>query len=154
MHDRWRNAILGWISDTVCNHPKTVLLHVPNWRTDPYDENYPTYVASEKAKAFIAKGRDMGFHMMPHFNSIDMDPSHPAYAYVRDFQYRGIERRDLRGWSWYQGRGLGVPESNAAEAALVTRTCTRISEWAGRTPPMPSGSRTSRSGLKHSNVAR
>jgi len=94
--------------------PKTVLLHIPNWRTDPYDENYPAYVASDKAKAFIGKGRALGFRMMPHFNSIDMDPSHPAYAYVRDFQYRGLERNDLRGWSWYQGRGLGVPESNAA----------------------------------------
>lgn len=31
-----------------------------------------------------------------------------------DFQYRGIDRQDLRGWSWYQGRGLGVPESNAS----------------------------------------
>ncbi len=97
--------------------PKAVLLHIPNWRTDPYDENYPNYVASDQAKAFIQKGRSMGFHMMPHFNSIDMDPSHPAYAYVRDFQYRGIERHDLRGWSWYQGRGLGVPESNAARRA-------------------------------------
>lgn len=94
--------------------PKTVLLHIPNWRTDSYDENYPAYVASDKAKAFIGKGRGLGFHMMPHFNSIDMDPSHPAYAYVRDFQYRGIERNDLRGWSWYKGRGLGVPESNAS----------------------------------------
>jgi hypothetical protein len=71
-------------------------------------------VPSEKAKAFIKKGMAMGFRMMPHFNSIDMDPSHPAYAYLRDFQYRGIERKDLRGWSWYQGRGLGVPESNAS----------------------------------------
>ena len=97
--------------------PKTVLLHIPNWRTDPYDENYPTYVASDKAKAFIRKGTALGFHMMPHFNSIDMDPSHPAYAYVRDFQYRGLERHDLRGWSWYRGRGLGVPESNAARSA-------------------------------------
>jgi hypothetical protein len=97
--------------------PKTVLLHVPNWRTDPYDENYPAYVASDTAKAFIGKGRALGFHLMPHFNSIDMDPSHPAYAYVRDFQYRGIERHDLRGWSWYRGRGLGVPESNAARGA-------------------------------------
>jgi hypothetical protein len=97
--------------------PKTVLLHVPNWRTDPYDEKYPAYVASDKAKAFIGKGRALGFHLMPHFNSIDMDPSHPAYAYVRDFQYRSIERHDLRGWSWYRGRGLGVPESNAARGA-------------------------------------
>jgi len=105
-------AILEALAQKV--DPKTVLLHIPNWRTDPYDENYPAYVPSDKAKAFISKGRSMGFRMMPHFNSIDMDPSHPAYAYVRDFQYRGIERHDLRGWSWYRGRGLGVPESNAA----------------------------------------
>ena len=94
--------------------PEHCLIHYPNWRTDPYDENYPTYIPSERAKAFIKKGQTMGFRMMPHFNSVDMDPSNPAYAYLRDFQYRGIERMDLRGWSWYQGRGLGVPESNAS----------------------------------------
>jgi len=94
--------------------PEHCLIHYPNWRTDPYDENYPTYNPSEAAKAFVKKGREMGFRMMPHFNSIDMDPSNPAYAYLRDFQYRGIERKDLRGWSWYRGRSLGVPESNAS----------------------------------------
>jgi len=104
--------ILDAISKKV--NPKHCLIHYPNWRTDPYDENYPTYIPSEAAKAFIKKGLDMGFRMMPHFNSVDMDPSHPSYAYLRDFQYRGIERKDLRGWSWYRGRGLGVPESNAS----------------------------------------
>ncbi|HOW67592.1 MAG TPA: DUF6259 domain-containing protein [Candidatus Paceibacterota bacterium] len=94
--------------------PKRVLLHYPNWRTDPYDENYPAYVPSEAARKFIAKGQSMGFRVMPHFNAIDMDPSHPSYAFLRDFQYRGIDRQDLRGWSWYEGRGLGVPESNAS----------------------------------------
>jgi hypothetical protein len=105
-------SILDAISKKV--NPKHCLIHYPNWRTDPYDENYPTYIPSEPARAFIKKGQAMGFRMMPHFNSIDMDPSHPAYAYLRDFQYRGIERKDLRGWSWYRGRGLGVPESNAS----------------------------------------
>lgn len=104
--------ILDAISKKV--NPKHCLIHYPNWRTDPYDENYPNYIPSEQAKAFIKKGHAMGFRMMPHFNSVDMDPSHPAYAYLRDFQYRGIEGKDLRGWSWYQGRGLGVPESNAS----------------------------------------
>jgi hypothetical protein len=104
-------SILDAISKKV--NPKHCLIHYPNWRTDPYDENYPTYIPSVAAKAFIKKGLDMGFRMMPHFNSVDMDPSHPSYAYLRDFQYRGIERKDLRGWSWYRGRGLGVPESNA-----------------------------------------
>ena len=107
-----QGSILDAIAKKV--HPKHCLIHYPNWRTDPYDENYPNYVASDSAKAFIQKGLSMGFRMMPHFNAVDMDPSHPAYAYLRDFQYRGIDRQDLRGWSWYRGRGLGVPESNAS----------------------------------------
>ncbi len=94
--------------------PRTVLLHFPDWRTDRYDENYPTYVASEKAKAFISRGQAMGFHVMPHCNSVDMDPTHPVYALVRDFQYRGFEGNRIAGWSWHDGRVIGVPESNAA----------------------------------------
>jgi len=93
--------------------PHKVLLHFPDWRTDRYDENYPTYTASDSAKAFIAKGQAMGFHVMPHFNSVDMDPSHPVYSRIRDFQYRDIEKKRILGWSWHEGRGIGVPESNA-----------------------------------------
>jgi hypothetical protein len=96
--------------------PRRVLLHFPNWRTDPYDENYPTYVASESGRAFIAKAQQMGFHIMPHCNSVDMDPTHPVYSQVRDFQYRDIETGRLAGWSWHEGRVIGVPESNAARS--------------------------------------
>ena len=94
--------------------PDRVLLHFPNWRSDEYDENYPAYVASESGQQFIARAQAMGFHIMPHFNSVDMDPSHPAYAQVRDFQYRDLESKRLQGWSWYQGGGIGIPESNEA----------------------------------------
>ncbi|MFC1539437.1 DUF6259 domain-containing protein [Candidatus Latescibacterota bacterium] len=92
--------------------PENVLLHFPNWRTDAYDENYPTYVASNIGKAFIDKSNDMGFLIMPHFNSIDMDPSNSVYTRIRDFQYRNIEKKQLLGWSWYKSRVIGVPESN------------------------------------------
>ncbi|GEM_PF-316952 len=92
--------------------PKKVLLHFSDWRTDGYDENYPDYFASESAKVFIKKGNEMGFHVMPHFNSIDMDPSNPVYAQVRDFPYRSVETKQLQGWSWYNGKVIGVPESN------------------------------------------
>jgi hypothetical protein len=92
--------------------PEKVLLHFPDWRTDAYDENYPNYTANENAKSFIKKCRQMGFHVMPHFNSIDMDPSNPVYAQVRDFPYRDVETRQLQGWSWYKERVIGVPESN------------------------------------------
>lgn len=92
--------------------PKKVLIHFPDWRTDNYDENYPTFIPSESAKAFIKKGQQMGFHIMPHFNSIDMDPSNPVYSMVRDFPYRSVETKQLQGWSWYNRRVIGVPESN------------------------------------------
>ncbi|HWS01127.1 MAG TPA: DUF6259 domain-containing protein, partial [Prolixibacteraceae bacterium] len=92
--------------------PKKVLIHFPDWRTDKYDENYPTFNPGESAKAFIKKGQQMGFNIMPHFNSIDMDPSNPVYSMVRDFPYRSVETKQLQGWSWYNRRVIGVPESN------------------------------------------
>lgn len=93
--------------------PRRVLLHYSSWRTDPYDENYPTYVPSEQARTVFAKAQAMGFHIMPHCNSVDMDPTHPAYAYLRDFQYREPLGRRLLGWGWDpdSGRVLGVPNS-------------------------------------------
>ncbi|MFC1539129.1 DUF6259 domain-containing protein [Candidatus Latescibacterota bacterium] len=101
------DALAGRIS------PRKVLIHFPPWRTDSYDENYPAYNASPEGAAFIRRALEMGFHIMPHFNAIDMDPSNPAFALVRDFQFRDIENSALEGWSWYRGRGIGVPESNA-----------------------------------------
>ncbi len=93
--------------------PKKTLIHFSNWRTDPYDENYPTYVASPQARSFIAKAAEMGFHVLPHCNSIDMDPTHLVYPGVRDFQYRHVASKGLLGWCWQPGQGaLGVPNSN------------------------------------------
>jgi len=98
--------------------PKKVLIHYSQWRTDPYDENYPTYQASDDARAVIAKGREMGFHIMPHCNSVDMDPTHPVYNAIRDFQYRDVQTRTLHGWGWdnESGSALGVPNSYTALA--------------------------------------
>jgi hypothetical protein len=103
-------AILDALSKRI--DPRKVLIHFPDWRTDRYDENYPTFTAGKSGQEFIAKGQAMGFHIMPHFNAIDMDPSNPVYAQVRDFQYRDIERKTLHGWSWYNQHQIGVPDSN------------------------------------------
>lgn len=94
--------------------PRRVLLHYPDWRTLPYDEGYPTFEPSDAAKAFAARARAMGFHLMPHFNSVDMDPSHPVYARVRDFEYRDVETKRVQGWAWHEERSIGVPESSTA----------------------------------------
>ena len=105
-------AVLNALAEKV--DPKKVLLHFSNWRTDGYDENYPTYVASDSGVAFLARAHDMGFHVMPHFNVVETDPNHPIYPRVRDFQYRDIESKKLYGWSWVNSRPIGVPESNAS----------------------------------------
>jgi hypothetical protein len=93
--------------------PRKVLLHVPDWRQDKYDEGYPRYAASRAGAAFVRKAQAMGFHAMPHFNSIDMDPTHPAYTYLRDFQYRDLISKSVQGWTWTKLH-LPVPESNSA----------------------------------------
>lgn len=93
--------------------PSEVLVHIPHWRADSYDENYPTYTASPAGRAFIGQARQMGFVTMPHFNSIDMDPTHPAYNYLRDFQYRALETKRVEGWVYHKAV-LPVMESNAA----------------------------------------
>lgn len=102
------DALAGQVS------PAKTLLHLSEWRTDPYDENYPSFISSAQAKAFVEKGKAMGFHILPHCNSIDMDPSHPLYDYLRDFQYRDIQSKRLLGWAWEAGRILGVPNSNVS----------------------------------------
>lgn len=92
--------------------PSKVLIHFPDWRSDKYDQNYPDYFPGEKGKIFIKKCQEYGFHVMPHFNANDMDPSNPVYNLIRDFQYRDIETKKILGWSWVEGRAIGVPESN------------------------------------------
>jgi hypothetical protein len=94
--------------------PRKVLLHFSNWRTDAYDENYPTYIASDPARKFIARAHELGFHAMPHFNSMETDPNNPVYTALRDFGFRDIESKKLQGWSWVNRRAIGVPESNAS----------------------------------------
>lgn len=94
--------------------PERVLLHLPNWRTDPYDENYPTYEVSEEGRQFIQKARAMGFHVAPHFNTVDMDPTHPVYPLVRDFQYRDVASGRVQGWTYDRGNIMAVAESNLA----------------------------------------
>ncbi|MGQ9609975.1 MAG: DUF6259 domain-containing protein [bacterium] len=106
------NEILNALADLI--DPEKVLLHIPNWRQDAYDENYPSYIPSEKGTEFIQKAQSMGFRTMPHFNSVDMDPTHPAYTYIRDFQYRALDNKRVQGWTWFNGQVKPVPESNSA----------------------------------------
>jgi hypothetical protein len=105
-------AVLNAIAEKA--DPSRVLIHFSDWRTDAYDENYPTYVASERAAAFLTRAHELGFHVMPHCNIMEVDPNNQVYSQLRDFQFRDIETKKLYGWSWVNRRAIGVPESNAS----------------------------------------
>ena len=100
----------AWVKEYA--DPKKVLLHVPNWRNYGYDEYYPEYTPSADAVKLFEYGHKLGFHIMPHGNSVDMDPTHESYALFRDFEYIDIETRERHGWGWSDGKYLGVPSSN------------------------------------------
>ncbi len=94
--------------------PRKVIIHLPHWRTDKYDTNYPTYIPNKEAIAFIERGKELGYHIMPHCNSMEVDPLNPAYDYVKDFQFRDVSTKRIRGWTWYEGKwDLEIPNSNA-----------------------------------------
>ena len=87
--------------------PSKVFLHVPNWREQKYDQDYPTYVAGELGKAFIRKARELGFHAAPHTNSCQMSPDHPFFFQARDFCTRNPLDMRWGGWSWLPVKGWG-----------------------------------------------
>lgn len=116
----WIHAISLALSWCICDFeilkalaekvpPEKILLHVPNWRTDSYDENYPNFKASEEGRAFLNAARKAGFHVMPHCNAIDMDPTHPVYSSVYDFRYRLVDNKRAAGWAYDQERGVLSP---------------------------------------------
>jgi hypothetical protein len=82
------------------NPPERTLIHLSNWRTDGYDINYPEYTPRPETTAYLKKARQMGFHVMPHFNYFSVYYKHPFFQEVRDFQLRDPRAFDPMGWHW------------------------------------------------------
>ncbi|MCC7203802.1 MAG: hypothetical protein IT441_01890 [Phycisphaeraceae bacterium] len=126
-------SILDALSKRV--DPRKVILHLSHWRTDGYDQNYPTYTPNPEATAFIRKGASMGFRVMPHFNALEADPTHPLHAHLRDFLYESVENRQIQGWSWITGKGpVSPPEGPSARLAnqhrcAMTKTHPGLAYW-------------------------
>lgn len=80
--------------------PKQTIIHLSAWRTDKYDVNYPEYTPREDTLKYFEKARQMGFHVMPHFNYFAVWHKHPAMEEMRDFQLRSPDRNAPQGWDW------------------------------------------------------
>ena len=115
--------------------PGKVLLHLHNWRKFGYDEDYPYFQASDDGRAFVARCREMGFHVMPHCSSMEIDPSLPEFHYFDDFAVRDLESGRRLGWSWVNGSAsLGVPSSDIAlrthkENKVMVKIHTAFPTW-------------------------
>lgn len=112
--------------------PHQTLIHLSDWRTDKYDLNYPEYNPAERTLAYMAKAREMGFHVMPHFNYYGVWYKHPFFQKVRDFQLRTVDQNRPDGWHWppetndytrmaYIHPGLGVWRNKLTE--VVGQAC-------------------------------
>ncbi len=102
--------------------PRRVFLHVPYWRAQAYDQDYPVFhEASPAGRAFIEKARRMGFHVAPHCNLTQISPDHPLFPSALPFTNRHSKSKRLLGWSWLPLPGMsalqGPPQSHSAIAA-------------------------------------
>ncbi|MBP5273451.1 MAG: hypothetical protein ILO36_00750 [Abditibacteriota bacterium] len=68
--------------------PETVLIYYPDWRTYPYDVNYPDYTMSERAKERISRLKAMGFRIMLHTNIFGVGYGNPLYKRFSKYQLK------------------------------------------------------------------
>jgi len=95
--------------------PSKVLIHMADWRNFKYDQDYPEYAPSAAAAKYIEYGTKLGFKIAPHMNSMDIDPSHPVYPMLSDFQMLDIDKKTACGWGIIEGRLVGVPWTEYAK---------------------------------------
>ena len=98
---QWANADTNLLNALAKIHPPAkTLIHLSNWRTSKYDIDYPDYIPSAEAKAFVQKANSMGFKVMPHYNYWAIDIKHPIFQELRQWQIRSVSQNELEGWYW------------------------------------------------------
>jgi len=98
---QWANADTKLLDALSQIYPaEKTLIHLSNWRTSKYDVDYPDYIPSAEARAFLEKANAMGFKVMPHFNYFACYLKHPLFQQVRDWQIRSVNRNEPQGWYW------------------------------------------------------
>jgi hypothetical protein len=96
-------------------NPSQTLLYLADWRSAPYDTNYPDYTPASTAKALADHARQLGFHIMLHMNMIGVSPSNADFPSVSAFQARDEDGSQLLGWNWDR------PESRVSGESCPSR---------------------------------
>jgi len=116
--------------------PNKVIIHMSDWRDLKYDQDYPDYAPSAAAVKYIEHGAKLGFKIAPHMNAMEIDPSHPVYPLMSDFQMLHVDHKTVYGWGWDNGKYLGVPWTEYAKTDprnrpynIMTKIHTGLSMW-------------------------
>jgi len=133
----WADSNTAFL-DAIAKHvdPNKVVIHMSNWRDFIYDQNYPDYTPSAAAVNYFEHGAKLGFKIAPHMNAMEVDPSHPVYPMLSDFQMLHIDNKTVFGWGWDNGKYLGVPWTEYAKTDprnrpynIMTKIHTGLSMW-------------------------
>lgn len=71
----------------VCD-PRQTLLYTPDWRSSPYDINYPEYTPTDRFLQFVRNAHRLGFRVMAHVNPYALDARHPLMPRFAPYQMR------------------------------------------------------------------
>jgi hypothetical protein len=94
--------------------PSKTVLHIPNWRSDPYDQFYPRYEPNDDFLNFLDWTRKKGFRVMPHFNFFAISPASDFYKKFSMFQLRNPFSGALDGWRWDTDQPVRMAYMNPA----------------------------------------
>ncbi len=68
--------------------PKTVLLHVPDWRKYDYDVNWPDYTPRDDMKEMIDFAHSLGFRVQLHCNMNGCQTELPIYSKMKQYHMK------------------------------------------------------------------
>lgn len=68
--------------------PKSVILHVPDWRVEKYDINWPDYTPQPGVKEMIEYAHSLGFKVQIHCNMNGCQKELPIYQRVKQYHMK------------------------------------------------------------------
>jgi hypothetical protein len=78
--------------------PEKTLLYLVNWRSDPYDVNYPNYQPADGVAEFTAKAHEMGFRVMLHSSALGVAQYNEHYEAMRPYHLKQPDDESLIFW--------------------------------------------------------
>ena len=112
--------------------PAKTLIYLVNWRTSPYDVNYPDYTPDPSVKPFVDYAHELGFHVLIHTDMVGVSPLNSDWATVQQFQAKDPLTLQPEGFNWSLPAstplryGFINPASSVYRQLFVNRVATAV----------------------------